>query len=633
MSSQDPRQREVVPTETEPWRQNTSLKLRDGGENTPLISNLYEEETDTPLLGSGCCMKVKSKFRSRHFCLCSSKAALIILVWNLIIAFGLVSLMDPTIYTSVYDYMYNTGTISLIIRSTLYGLNAFVFLFYPLAGYLADIRWGRHKTVVNSLCFIMWTLILMIVLGGLIIIGHIPVIDAWPSSLDALQITASVVLFVVFGIPAVFGVILLFCSLVAFNANVIQYGMDQLHDAPADDSILYIYWYVWTIYAGFLIIRLPIVYNNFMTVLVVLGPVLAPFLLGITLCIQKYTNRRWFLIDSGSRNPYKLVYQVFKFAKDHSNPIRRSAFTYCEDELPSRLDLGKEKYGGPFKNEDVENVKAFVGIECVLLSTGPTFIADIAVHAILPSIAEFDDYYPGNGTYNYNYKFINFYSSGCLTPLIIVVLIPLYLFLLRPFIQDYIPGMLKRMGIGMVMFFLSGLCTLLMGTFSYDCTTEYYDDFGSCSMINSLFSINAHFLIIQSSLNAVGFMLLNIATFEFICAQSPHSMKGFLIGTFFAIKGIFQLIGVLAVLTPVTALCKSRDKFPICGFIYFFLNIVILFIGIITFTIVARRYQYRVRDEPDNIYRYAEEYYANARDEPNYDYDDYDNLNVETIRN
>ena len=31
-----------------------------------------------------------------------------------------------------------------------------------------------------------------------------------------------------------------------------------------------------------------------------------------------------------------------------------------------------------------------------------------------------------------------------------------------------------------------------------------------------------------------------------------------------------------------------------------------------------------------NIYSCAEEYYANAQDEPNYDYDDYDNLNFPT---
>ena len=517
---------EVEPTEIEPRRQNASLRLRDGGENTPLTSNLYEEETDTPLFGSGCCMKVKSKFRSWHSCLCSSKAALIILLWNLIITLGLVSLLDPTIYTSMYvDNIYSDSTKSLIVIGTLYGFNAFLFLFYPLAGYLADIRWGRHKTVINSLCFIMWTLILLIVLGGLTVIGHIPVMDSWPSSLNTLQTTASVVLFVVLGLPAIFGVILLLCSLVAIRANVIQYGMDQLHDAPTDDSVLYIHWYVWTIYVGFLVVRLPIVFYSSTTFFMfALGPGLAPFLLGITLCIQKY-NRRWFLIDSGSRNPYKLVQQVFKFAKDHTNPIRRSAFTYCEDELPSRLDLGKEKYGGPFRNEDVENVKAFAGILCILLTTGPTFIADIAVHGILPSIAEYN-HYSGNGTHDHNPSFIfDFYSSGCWTPLIIVILIPLYLFLLRPLIHNYIPGMLKRMGIGMVMLFLSGLCTLLMGTFtiSHNCTTESETDQAnnmSCPIVG-LFKISIHFLILQSILNAVGFMLLNIATLELIMCPKP----------------------------------------------------------------------------------------------------------------
>ena len=68
-----------------------------------------------------------------------------------------------------------------------------------------------------------------------------------------------------------------------------------------------------------------------------------------------------------------------------------------------------------------------------------------------------------------------------------------------------------------------------------------------------------------------------------------------------------------------------------CGFIYYLINIAAILISIVAFVFVAMRYQYRERDEPDNVYRYAEEYYANAQDEPNYDYDDYDNLNVQTI--
>ena len=61
------------------------------------------------------------------------------------------------------------------------------------------------------------------------------------------------------------------------------------------------------------------------------------------------------------------------------------------------------------------------------------------------------------------------------------------------------------------------------------------------------------------------------------------------------------------------------------------LNIAAILIGIVAFVFVAMRYQYWERDEPDNIYHYAEEYYANAQDEPDYDCDDYDNLNVQTI--
>ena len=95
-------------------------------------------------------------------------------------------------------------------------------------------------------------------------------------------------------------------------------------------------------------------------------------------------THNWFIVDSGSKNPYKLVFKVLKFAKDHTNPICHSAFTYREDELPSRLDLGKEKYGGPFTTEQVEDVKTFVGILGVLLTTGPLFAVDIAVNEMLP---------------------------------------------------------------------------------------------------------------------------------------------------------------------------------------------------------------------------------------------------------
>ena len=41
----------------------------------------------------------------------------------------------------------------------------------------------------------------------------------------------------------------------------------------------------------------------------------------------------------------------------------------------------------------------------------------------------------------------------------------------------------------------------------------------------------------------------------------------------------------------------------------------IALIGIVAYTCVTRQYQYRERDESDNIYCYAEDYNANAQDE------------------
>ena len=230
-------------------------------------------------------------------------------------------------------------------------------------------------------------------------------------------------------------------------------------------------------------------------------------------------------------------------------------------------------------------------------------------------------------------------GDGGLSSLLIVILIPLYLYLLRPFFHDYIPGMLKRIGLGMILILLSALCTLSMDTFGHLQTSNSTSCFLNndlrgnpyCTLDNDAnLNISSYFLVIQGSLNAIGYMLFYVGVYEFICAQSPHAMKGLIVGTFFAIKGVFQLLGVVVLFVPFTQ-WNLPLRFPSCGFVYYLINVAVGFAGIVSYTWVARKYRYRQRDEPDNIYRYAEDYYANAQDEPNYDYDDYDDLNVQTI--
>ena len=81
---------------------------------------------------------------------------------------------------------------------------------------------------------------------------------------------------------------------------------------------------------------------------------------------SKFLFSHWLIDHRQNHHPLKTVYRVLKFAKQHKYPVNRSAFTYCEDEIPSRIDFGKRKYGGPFTTEEVEDVKTFFKILLIL---------------------------------------------------------------------------------------------------------------------------------------------------------------------------------------------------------------------------------------------------------------------------
>ena len=439
------------------------------------------------------------------------------------------------------------------------------------------------------------------------------------------------------GIPTVIGIFLFFSSIAAFNANIIQFGLDQLHDSPTEHLVLYIHWYVILSYSGtiflktfFSMFRYMFLFEVFFTgVTTILAILLCScfLILCMSLFIGYCKRFSCFLPNPGSRNPYKLVYNVICFARKHSRPIQRSAFTYCEDELPSRLDLGKEKYGGPFTVEQVENVKVFLNILIVLVSLGPLLAIERSAN-ILQST--FSIHLSGQISTTLSSFFLDL-----LPVLLSVIFLIFYVIVLRPLVFDYIQSsMLKRIWFGILLLIIPSICFFVLDTVGHLDTSHSTE----CFLTNkySIFSmngskplnINSMFLYVPNFFYSCGFMIFHISVFEFICSQSPHSMKGFLIGTFYAIRGIFQLLGALLFMFPFLGWRSS--SFPSCGFAYYLINIIVALIGIVAYTWAARRYQNRQRDEPDNTYRYAEEYYDKSQDEPSSSYN-YDNLNVQTI--
>ena len=114
-----------------------------------------------------------------------------------------------------------------------------------------------------------------------------------------------------------------------------------------------------------------------------------------------------------------------------------------------------------------------------------------------------------------------------------------------------IPGMLKRIGLAIVVMVLSLVCTFVMDLVVHlkkagvRCKFQMYVQPVSESIINNNFPTqplyqNIYFFTSQHVLSAVFNMLLDIAVLEFICSQSPYSMKGLLLGIFFSVKSLFQ---------------------------------------------------------------------------------------------
>ena len=538
-------------------------------------------------------------------CCMKSKAARLILLWNFSVLLSYKMFYDINTYFQM-NHLFWLPILMPIIFTLLAVLS-------PVAGFLTDIKFSRIKAVLFTSYAVLVVVIALSIIASSLATFRYSLINGY-----VLPVVASITLFIIVIVYVVFII------------NAIQFGMDQLHDSPTEDSILYIHWYVWIYYTCSLITQVMwnfIFYGeNYLTIsgislasLIVLTTIL---LLTVSLCVVHY-RKVWFFLEPAGINPYKMVYRVVEFAYQHKVPLRRSAFTYCDEESPTRLDVGKHKYGGPFTTMQVEDVKAFWGILKVIITIGPAFLLQTVMQTLLPLFAKHNKLLQ-NAT-NYHHLYLEgvgrhiLISNGLLSPLLVVICIPLYLYWIRPHITYYIPGMLKRIQIALVVMVLSLICTFVMDVVVHVNNTECANRMLKLNMevinlakfpTSTPLYQNVYFFTTQHVLSALADTLLDISVMEFICSQSPYSMKGLLLGIFFSIRSLFQVIAIVSIV-PFGVYWKMKSLS--CGSGFYAMYIVIGLFEFVLFSCVSKRYKYRNVNEPSNEYRYAEEYYSNIR--------------------
>lgn len=541
----------------------------------------------------------------RGICL-TSKSALLLLFCTFMI-FMVLYWTVPGVTVQFMSFLYYSGVTSYIpperqphLLLAVCGLSALTFILYPIGGYCGDVKWGRYRVVKHSMCVSLILLVVSMPIGIML------------TATFAYRDQLFSVLLSWIGLLMLLCVGLMFAmGQVCFAANIIQFGIDQLLDSPSHHQSLFIHWFVWVLYVSHLLTQVGQIAVTFLAgehinlILVTALFVLFIVLLSVLYCLVR-CKQHWFLIEPGQVNPYKLVYQVTDFAHRHRTPLNRSAFTYCEDEWPTRLDLGKQKYGGTYMTGEVEDVKTFYGMLKVLLALGPVFFLRVATDTTSPLFHPHMDNFVNFTTSMSAFSAI-LHGNTLFTPLVVILSIPLYLCALRPYIARYLPKMLNRIAIGILMDVMVVVSKLMLNIITM-LNRLHSSKEGACRDIpcEAPFYLEAPFLIIELVLSALSSMFIYVALYEFICAQSPNAMKGMLIGLSYTIQGMFQLMGTLAILPFLLWSRSSPDR----AFGYYLFNLVIGILILIVYVIIARRYKYRVRDEPSREWEYAEAYYS-----------------------
>ena len=470
----------------------------------------------------------------------SSFSVILILLWDYLMYLQAIFLKYFIVQELLNEYKGNNNDgIALSV------LHYVFILSFPLFCLIADVWIGRHKTIMigTSLSFLSW------ITGGL---GYL---------INSVYALPKIPLLLIYGA----GFLLNYTGYGIFKATVVQYNIDQLVGASASllDAVIYCHSAVVPVgYMFLLLLRCTTKYQIFVLLSFVISG-LSVSLLLVSHSFFKHKLENISLI----KNPIKLVVRVLCYARKHKYPENRSALTYWEEGAPSRLDLGKEFYGGPFTEEEVEGVKTIFRMIPLLISVVAQSSAYEAYQWIM--------------TGKNNANTINsscFISTEFVSYLTSVVMLMLYMFPIRLICQRYIPNMLTMQAIGLLLTFIEQLTKMTIFIYYHKETNP------ETQFIQPI-------LIVPQILQGLVFVFIIPVSLEFIIAQSPLHMRGTMVGMWIASVGMGFLFNI-----NLKYPFGCNNKYICTSYYYYMSKSALVLIILVAFVILAKRYKYRVRE-------------------------------------
>ncbi len=500
-----------------------------------------------------------------------SKGAVLVIVW--------VCLITASLASNIAETAVLTGHGSLIALAGI--------LVGPFAGLVASICCSRYKVLQCSL-LLMWTANVTICF----IVIFKDLVPATPEVVNNVGLGIGEAVYL-----AAFGVIWV---------NLVPFGLDQMPDASSEQIKAFISRFVWALFSGAAAVSVVSTIYKCIHLHGLDAAIVQSFLSAVLLLLvvcSSYLQKGWLIIEPAGGNPLKTLYSVIKFAVKHKHPIRRSAFTYCEDERPSRIDLSKSKYGGPFTTEEVEDAKTCLQMTLVIACVSFVLFPGVSLVVSLPHVlhAEFL-----LNTLSTCHRHL---SQSTYLPMVLVVLSPpVHELIIYPLIKKWIPGTLKGIGITQILTLFGGL-TLLTTSIWYAKHNSAKCIFASTGDYSPL-SVNGYWIEVPITFLVGCFeFFAYVGLLEFTCAQAPYRQRGLLLGLLYSIILVSTVVGAIVFRAWSIGYQKKGANSPECGvWFYLFLTISTLFGGVV-WCCVAKWYKKRERNEPDRSRIFIEDYY------------------------
>ena len=266
----------------------------------------------------------------------------------------------------------------------------------------------------------------------------------------------------------------------------------------------------------------------------------------------------------------------------------------------------------------------------MLLAIGPIFILDVPSSNITLFMLGLH-----LETQQFSHEWARFVvDHGVLRNIISTLSFPIYIWITFSVLRNRTPRIFCRLGFGIVLYFIAILYALIIDVVGH---TQHLGSNSEC-IFNFTFNDTSDKILIPhigmhwavyipvNLLCGVGPTLVTVTLFEFISAQSPHSMKGLLVGTYFAISGVYQFFSSVLLMPFSSYGVWAGGHYPPrtgCLFGYFVCTLLIALIGLILFFIAARWYVYRERDDRPYDQRFVIDFYDKylEPDPPSFDYE------------